>query len=223
MYPALSIMILAGSPYASMHADIFEDFDQEFSHIEKSLEHMRQRLLKQAVNRKSITLNTSGKNDGIYASRVEIAPCKIQATEEEQEIVITVDVDKKIEPSDVSVQLEGDILTIAIPKDNNLELHINNHSMGYSSHQVVENEKKDEKDQVYFVSSEAAQLSQSALLPARITFTKTPQVDLTNGKLTIRLAKHIPQNKIIVTSSQAKQPENVKNKVAKKIKKTDEK
>jgi len=222
----VTTLALAGS-YSTLQADFFEDFDQEFNHIEKSLEQMHERLLKQMPTRKSVILNTNGQDENIYSSRLEMTPCKIHVAEDDKTVIITAQIDKKIEPSNVQVQLEGDTLTIAIPADDTLEIQINDRSITYSSHQVIEHEKKDEKNQIYFVSSGAAQVSQSALFPARVSLAKTPQVDLTDGILTIRLEKQNQQSKIIVTSSNKIPSETpskpTKNRSSKKVKLTDEK
>jgi len=218
------------SAYSTVQADFFEDFDQEFSHVEKSLELMHERLLKQMPTRKSVTFDTNGANGqdvDVYSSRLEMTPCKIHVTETENSVIVTAQIDKKVEPNSVQVQLEGDALTIVIPADNKLEIQISDRSITYSSHQVVEHEKKDEKNQIYFVSSGAAQVSQSALLPARVNLAKNPQVDLTDGVLTISLEKQSQRNKITVTSSNKMPAETpskkTNNRSSKKVKPADEK
>lgn len=138
-------------------------------------------------------------------NKIEVPDYQLQMKERDDAVVIMMEFPKSVKLEHVSVVLEDDVLDVLVEHDGKVELKITPQMVTISAATLIKHEKKDADGKVQIVSSGSSHMSQTMSLPARVDFQRVaPQADLTDGMLSIILAKKGNAQKIQVTSANSR-------------------
>ena len=136
------------------------------------------------------------------SSKIEAPDYQLHMQEKDETVVLSMEVPKSLKLENVSVALEDDILEVLIEHEGKIELKITGQMVTLSASKIIKHEKRDAQGQTQQVSAGSSHMAQTLGLPARVDFQRiAPQADLTDGLLTITLAKTAGSKKIPVTTA----------------------
>ena len=165
----------------------FEEMDQQMQEMQKQMNQVFAEMAQQPESTKIVAPDYD-----------------LTMQETDSSVILKLTLAKEVTSEHVSVELDNDLLTILIDYKGRIELKVSGQSATLYAEQVIKHEVKDEKGHVQHTSAGSSHMSQKFVLPARVDFQRAaPHVDLTNGVLTVTLAKKAGAQKIAVTSSTA--------------------
>ena len=127
--------------------------------------------------------------------------------EKDDSVQVELSLPARVTASDVSVEMEDDALDVLVQSHHErVELKIFGNHVTMSSSTTVRQEEKDAKGGVRVFSSGSSHMAQTLPLPTKIDLQRrAPQADLTDGLLTITLAKKGAQKIPVTTTASSAQ------------------
>lgn len=184
------ILVFALSAAVHLHGtasmmQMFDDMDQHMLAMHEQME----RVFTQMSEHSS-------------ATKLEAPDYGIVLQEKDDDLAIVLSLPKNISSSDISVEMEDGALDVLVQLEGErVELKIFGNYVTMSSSKAVRQEAKDNKGAVRTFSSGSSHMAQTLPLPTKIDLQRrAPQADLTDGLLTLTLAKK-GAHKIPVTSA----------------------
>jgi HSP20 family molecular chaperone IbpA len=175
----------------------FEDMDRQMHEMHKQMEQVFTSMAERT-----------------QANRIEAPDYELKVKEKDDAVVLSLELPKEVKSENISVELEDDILNVIVDYEGKIELKVSGNMTTLSASKVIKHEKKDSQGKIHAVSAGSSHMAQTFGLPARVDFNRRePQADLTDGILTITLAKKGGSQKIPVVSSgaviQMQKPEEI--------------
>ena len=185
--------ILMVAVYATMPTYGFHNVWNAFNEMDRQMHEMHQHMEQVFTQMAEKTA----------ANKVEAPDYELNMKEKENTVILSMNLPKDIKTENISVSLEDDMLNVLIDHEGKIELKISQNMATISASTIIKHERKDAEGKVHLVSAGSSHMSQTLGLPARVDFQREePKADLTDGLLTITLAKKAGSQKIQVRSAQ---------------------
>lgn len=192
------IVVFALSAVMQMHdttsmMQMFDEMDQHMLHMHEQMERVFSHMSEQT-----------------HVTKIEAPEYALSFQEKDDTVLIELSLPKNITSSDVSVEMEDGALDVLVQAEGErIELKVSGNYVTMSSSKIVRQESKDNKGTVRTFSSGSSHMAQTLPLPAKIDLQRrAPQADLTDGLLTLTLAKKGAHKIPVTTAASATAPAN---------------
>jgi HSP20 family molecular chaperone IbpA len=182
------------SAAASVHGTVsvmqmFDEMDQQMDEMHKQMDSLITQL------------------QGTQSHKIDAPDYNISFQEKQDALAIMLSLSKKITSDDISIEMEDGVLDVLVRiGSDRVELKIFGSHVTIYAETVMQREQKNDKGHVNIYAAGSSHMSQSLPLPVKIDLQRrAPQADLTNGVLTITVAKKAAQ-KIPVTTADSSAP-----------------